>query len=105
MKYLTLGMIKKQCNIDEWFKDDDNYLIGLATTAEQILSKNLDDKLENIMNDNDGVLPSPLIQAMLLFIGHMYRNREAVVFGNAVQLPFGYDFLIGQYKNYTQSKL
>ena len=105
MKYLTLNKIKSQCVIDDWYHDDDNYLIDLGDAAEGILQANLDCNLDDIVRDNGGVMPAALMQALLLMVGHFYRNREAVVFGSANALPFGYDFLISQYKNYTTSKL
>ena len=43
-------------------------------------------------------LPAPLAQAMLLLIGHWYKNRESVVTGAiAVNLPQAVDALIGPY--------
>ncbi len=105
MKYLNLEMIKKQCNIDEWYASDDNYLIGLATVAEQILEKNLDENLNCIVDDNDGTLPAPLLHACLMQVAHWYRNRETVAFGSPQTVDFGYDYLISQYKNYKTSKI
>ncbi len=105
MKYLDLEIIKKQCNIDDFFKDDDNYLIGLATVAEQILEKNLDCNIDIIVNDNDGSLPAPLAHAALMQVAHWYRNRESVAFASTQPVPFGYDYLICQYKNYKESKI
>lgn len=32
--YLTLDIIKKHLNVDEYFTEDDNYLISLAQVAE-----------------------------------------------------------------------
>ena len=105
MKYLDLEIIKKQCNIDDFFTDDDNYLIGLATVAEQILEKNLDDSLDAIVEDNDGTLPAPLAHAALMQVAHWYRNRESVAFGSSMKVDLGYDYLISQYKNYNNSRI
>lgn len=105
MKYLNLDIIKKQCNIDDDFVDDDAYLIGLATTAEQILAMNLDNNLDAIVEDSDGALPMPLVHACLMQVAHWYRNRESVAFASSSEVPLGYSYLISQYKNYTQSKI
>lgn len=105
MKYLTLEMIKTQCNIDLYFTDEDNYLIGLGTVAEEILAKNVDDNLDAIVKDNGGKLPAPLIHAALMNVAHWYRNRESVAFASTSAVPLGYDFLISQFKNYTVSKI
>jgi hypothetical protein len=32
-------------------------------------------------------VPKPLKQAMLLLIGVWYDNREAIVFGNPIEMP------------------
>ena len=49
-----------------------------------------------------GVLPKVLKQAMLLMIAHFYANREPVIIGvGAAKMPYGYDFLVSPYKNWT----
>lgn len=103
--YLNLDEIKTQLNLDKWYTDEDAYLISLGKVAEDILQKNIDDKLDNIASQSDGCLPQSLRHAMLLLIGHFYRNRESVAFGSPTELPLGYSFLINQYKNYKESKI
>lgn len=50
----------------------------------------------------DGKIPTRLRQAMLLMIGHFYMIRESTMIGVApTKIPFGFDFLIAPYKNYT----
>ncbi len=40
-------------------------------------------------------VPQPLVQALLLLVGHLYENREAVVVGsNAIKLPMAVDWLV-----------
>lgn len=40
-------------------------------------------------------VPGPLVQALLLLVGHLYENREAVVVGsNAIKLPMAVDWLV-----------
>jgi hypothetical protein len=47
-------------------------------------------------------LPTMLRQAMLLMIGHFYMIRESTLIGvNAVEIPYGFKFLIAPFKNYT----
>lgn len=103
--YLTLDIIKKHLNIDDYFTDDDNYLIGLAQVAEQVVEKHIDSNLSE-MADEEGHLPCPLLQAMLLFIGNMYQSREAISFANGkyntpVEMPLSYSYLLSLYKNYS----
>jgi hypothetical protein len=50
----------------------------------------------------DGNIPTRLRQAMLLMIGHFYMIRESTVIGVGVtKIPYGFDFLIAPYKNWT----
>lgn len=72
MRYLTLEMCKKQVYVDH---DEDDAMIELqATAAEDVIEQNLNRKLEDVTVD--GKLPSAITQAMLLFFGALYANRE-----------------------------
>lgn len=105
MNYLTLEMLKQQCNIDPWFEGDDNYLTLLGDAAEQAVENQLDKSLDDITMERGGILPAPLIQAMLLSVAHWYMNRESVTYSNAAKLPMGYDFLVAPYKNFDNSQI
>jgi len=41
---------------------------------------------------------------MLLFIGNMYLSRESVTFGNAVEIPLSYNYLLDLYKDYSKKE-
>lgn len=46
-------------------------------------------------------IPKPLMQALLLLIGHLYENREAVVIGSGInlfELPLAFKHLIANYR-------
>ena len=75
--YLQLNQIKKHLNIDEDFKNDDEYLLQLAQAAQNVVEVHLDRPLDRLVNE-EGNLPSSLIQAMLLLVGTWYANRESV---------------------------
>jgi len=60
--------------------------------------------LSVLADENGGELPSPLIQAMLLYIGNMYSSRESIKFSNVQDVPFSYDYLLSLYKNYNNHK-
>ena len=102
--FLTLERIKKHLNIDEYFKDDDDYLMFLEDVAEQTVQRHIDSNLNVLADENGGELPSPLIQAMLLYIGNMYSSRESIKFSNVQDVPFSYDYLLSLYKNYNNHK-
>lgn len=104
--YLHLDQIKKHLYIDDYFTDDDEYLMSLALVAESVVERHIDSNL-NYLADGSGELPAPLIHAMLLLIGNLYNNRESVAtFKYAeqpIELPLSYSYLLDLYKNYSNS--
>lgn len=102
--YLTLDIIKKHLNIDDYYTDDDTYLIGLASVAERVIEKHIDNNLSNFCDSEGELKETPLLHAMLLFIGDMYQSRESVSFNsNPLEIPFSYDYLLSLYKNYSNN--
>ena len=98
---MDLNLIKKHLNIDSSFTDDDQYLLMLAEVAEKAVEKHID----NIeMFGNGQEIPLPITQAMLLIIGNMYANREAVAFTNSYEVPLCYQYLLSLYKDYSKKE-
>lgn len=104
MKYLNLDILKKHLNIDSYFHDDDYYIISLGDVAEQMVDEHINNCLSDIVNDNNGELPSPLRHAMLLLIGNLYQNREGVAFASASEIPHSYEYLLFPYKDYKNNQ-
>lgn len=102
--YLQLYQVKKHLNIDDDFRDDDEYLMSLAEVAEKVVERNIDTSLTQL-EDGDGFIPSPLIQAMLLLVGNFYANRESVAFASCSEVPVSYKYLIDLYRNYRGENL
>ena len=100
---ITLEDIKKHLNIDSGFTEDDNYLISLENVAEAAVAKHIDCDLEDLFDDG-GSVPTPIIQAMKLFIGNMYQSRESVAFTQAVEIPNAYEYLLSLYKDYSKKE-
>lgn len=100
--FIQLYQIKKHLNIDESFTDDDEYLVALADVAEKAVSKHIDCSLSEIASANGGELPTPLLQAMLLFIGNMYMQRESITYSAITEVPQSYNYLLDLYKDYTK---
>jgi uncharacterized phiE125 gp8 family phage protein len=49
---------------------------------------------------NAAAVPSPIIQAMYMIIGHLYENRQDVVTGTQVnEIPHASEFLLEPYRN------
>lgn len=100
MQYLNLDLIKKHLNIDSDFHDDDSYLEALADIVEEVTEKHIDFSLKKLTADNNGKIPTPLLQAMLLLLGTYYSNRENVAFASSAEIPLSYSYLLSLYQNY-----
>lgn len=96
MQYLTIDELKKQCNIDTEFTDDDEYLVSLGDTAETLVSEQVNLPLDEIVAMNDGVMPSPLKHAMKLIVEYFYDNRGS----DSTQIPDAYKYMTQLYRNY-----
>ena len=98
--YLDLSTIKQHLYIDH--NDDDRYLCDLESVAEDAVRADLNlDSLKEI-EDETGMLPASVIQAMLLLVGTLYANRESVSYGSPVKVPHTYDWLISLYRIYNR---
>lgn len=97
--FLSIEKIKRHLNLDNDFKDDDNYVLTLAEVAENAVSIHIGRKLSDLVDDN-GEIPIGLQHAMLLLIGSLYANRESVTYGSPSVLPHSYDYLLDLFQNY-----
>lgn len=98
--YLDLSTIKQHLYIDH--NDDDRYLCDLESVAEDAVRADLNlDSLEEI-EDETGMLPASVIQAMLLLVGTLYANRESVSYGSPVKVPHTYDYLLSLHRIYNR---
>lgn len=97
MEYLTLSELKKQLVIDADFHDDDEYLTSLGDTAEAMVAKQLDKSLEDVVGENDGVLPPTLKHAMKLLVEYFYDNRGS----GENQIPDAFFYICSMYRNYA----
>ena len=96
--YLDLSTIKQHLYIDH--NNDDRYLCDLESVAEDAVRADLNlDSLEEI-EDETGMLPASVIQAMLLLVGTLYANRESVSYGSPVKVPHTYDYLLDLHRIY-----
>ena len=104
MYYLNLDILKKHLNVDTYFHGDDDYISQLGDVAEQMVDEHINNNLSNIVDDNGGEVPMPLIHAMLLLVGNLYQNREGVAFANASEIPFSYKYLLFPYRDYSHNQ-
>lgn len=98
--YVDIDTVKRHLNIDCFFDGDDLILGTYIQIAQDVVEKNIDCDLE-LFEDENGDLPSGLIGAILLYIGLLYENREAVQRGNALKLPLGFEYILDNYRNYN----
>lgn len=99
MRYLTLELIKSQCIIDQEFTDDDTYLSHLGDVAEEAVENEIDNKLEEVVASNNGKLPAPLLQAMLIYVDYFYGLQRGSD-GNNPDIPKAFLHLCAIYRNW-----
>ena len=103
MKYITLQQLKQHLCIDQDFHGDDNLLQIYGEVAEKTVQRHVCCVLSSL-EDGDGNIPSPLVQAILLYAGVLYNSRESVAFGGSpTDIPHTYEYLINLYKNYSDT--
>lgn len=101
---IDLERIKKHLNIDSGYTDDDEYITYLETVAEQIVEKHIDTTLEDLIAEN-GEVPTPLLQCMLLIIGNLYDNRESVAYSNVIEVPNTLSYILSMYRDYNNANI
>lgn len=97
--YITLKLAKKHLNIDDSFTDDDDYILGLIQVAEDAVAKNENIALGDLLHN--GMLPHSVIHSILLLIGNLYNNREAVSYSTPSEVPYAYKYLVNLNRNFT----
>ncbi len=91
MGYVSFHRVKQAVRADD-FNDDDEYLMFLTEAAEEHVIKRIRRQPNEIMDN--GVLPLPLQQAILLLVGHWYNQREAVASAQLADVPLGFEALV-----------
>lgn len=98
--YIDLELIKSHLNIDQDYCDEDEYLLTLADVAVRTIERHIDHCIDDFVED--GQLEAPLQHAALLLIGNYYQNRESVTYGQVLQVPHGYEYLLQTYVDYSK---
>ncbi|MBD5229552.1 MAG: phage gp6-like head-tail connector protein [Bacteroidales bacterium] len=101
--YLTLDLVKKHLNIDADYHGDDGYIVWLINAAQDVVAHHIDEDIENLIVSDNGRedLPPAIVQAILLYIGTLYAQRESISYGSVIEVPFAYDYLLSLYKRYN----
>lgn len=98
---LDLTLIKKHLNLDADFNLDDEILFLYMEAALTSIQTHIDEDLESVLDEN-GNLPSPLVQAALLLIATFYNTREATTYTTVSEAPLAYRYLLSLYQNYGE---
>lgn len=99
MAVITLAQAKRHLNIETGFTEDDTYITDLINVAEATVASHICKTFEELAEENEGNLPTPVLHACLLYLGNLYQNRE-IVGSKTSALPFNYDYLINLYRRY-----
>ena len=95
LRYLTLEEIKKQCNIDQQFTEDDEYLQMIGEAAEDMTAKLVNCNLDELEADCGG-LPATIRHAMRILCDYFYSvNRGSSE--NTPEIPSAVNFLLKLY--------
>ena len=98
MKYLTLEEIKKQCTIDPQFDEDNEFLIMLGDSAEDMTEQLLDRSLDELCASN-GDLPAGLRHALRMLVDYFYSCQRGSG-ESAPDVPNAIQMMIKLYRSY-----
>ena len=98
---ITISSAKKHLNIDDDYKEDDEYIVALIGVAEDAIAKYCNIKsLSQLVDPDTGYIPDSIKHAVLLLVGTYYANRESVSNLAVNKLPTGFEFLASLNTNY-----
>lgn len=98
MATVDLALFKKHVRADD-FADDDNYMQHLLDAAEVSVitaTHRTEDELKAI--GNNGEMPTPIVQAIMMLAAHWYNQRESVSTTQMHQVPDSLSALIKPYR-------
>lgn len=97
--YLTISEARKHLNLDEFFTEDDNYIIELIKVCEDAVEKRIGRRLETCI-DKDGALIPSIKHTILLLLSTYYNQREATSPTTVTEVPYTFDFLASLNQQY-----
>lgn len=105
MVTVTLEQLKKQCNA----LDEDASLLELyADAAEEQVEVDINRPLSELATTTQGEsgsvtsYPNKIRLAVLLLVGHWYRNREAFSTTELKEVPKTYNTLIASFRDFAK---
>jgi uncharacterized phiE125 gp8 family phage protein len=99
-----LALFKKHVRADD-FADDDAYMQHLLDAAEvSVVRATNRTEGELIAIGNSGVMPAPIVQAIMMLAAHWYNQRESVSTTQMHQVPDSLSALIKPYRKLVKDK-
>ena len=100
MKYLTLSEIKKQCNIDPQWDGDDEFLVMVGDSAEDITAQLIDCDLDEIVAKY-GEIPDGIRHAMRMLVDFYYSIYRGSAHEENIDIPNAVKCLTMLYRNFN----
>ena len=98
LRYLTLSDIKKQVVVDDWFNDDNDFLVSIGEASEDYIEQLVNKTLEEIEAER-GELPKSLYHAMLIYVDYLYSTARGSS-GNDNEVPEAINTMVKLYRNF-----
>lgn len=99
-KYTKVEELQKHLEIDYLETGDENYLHLLLKASESRIEKEINQSFDKFV-DEEGVLDSALVAAILIFAATLYASREAVSYSKAEAVPFTLGYLVQPFIKYV----
>lgn len=96
--YTTLKEARKHLQLDDFFHEDDEYIVSLIRAAEDATEKRLGCTLASILDPKTGELPGSIKESILLLTGSFYNQREATTPQTIRETPLAFEFLTDLYR-------
>lgn len=90
-----LELFKKHVRAEE-VSDDDDYMMQLLEASEANIINRLNRERNEI--EVDGLLPKPIVQAVLMLAGSWYMQRESITDKQMYEVPDSVSALIKPYQ-------
>lgn len=102
MKYVSLDLAKKHLYIEADYADDDDIITQYVEAAEVAVANHIRRELDMLEN-SEGGLPGPILSAILLVTGGLFRDREVNFVAERARDKVGLlDYLLQPYIDYSK---
>jgi len=99
MDIVTMEALMAQTNA---LPEESSLLEIYAEAAEEKVLDDTCSTLKELKQKANGEVPGRIIQAVLMLVGHWYRNRETTSTVQMYNVPFGYATLIKSFRQFKK---